>query len=109
MPTDDFSTENAVLITKSQKWCTVIDPQGQAKNWLKRKCGKNCEYIDYKNKDYPMLIERACIKGKTALLEDIGESIDPTLINIISKNYIQVGKKKKVMVGDREIDWNSKF
>lgn len=26
LPTDDFSTENAVLITKSNKWCTVIDP-----------------------------------------------------------------------------------
>lgn len=55
------------------------------------------------------MVERACTKGKTALLEDIGEALDPTLINIISKNYIQVGKKKKVMVGDREIDWNSKF
>lgn len=28
LPTDDFSTENAVLITKSHKWCTIIDPQG---------------------------------------------------------------------------------
>jgi len=35
--------------------------------------------------------------------------LDPTLVNIIAKAYIQVGRKKKVMVGDRELDWNSKF
>lgn len=28
LPSDDFSTQNAILITKSNKWCTVIDPQG---------------------------------------------------------------------------------
>jgi hypothetical protein len=26
LPTDDFSTENAVLIQKSDKWCVNIDP-----------------------------------------------------------------------------------
>jgi len=43
------------------------------------------------------------------LLEDIQEALDPTLNNIISKNYISIGKKRKVMVGDRELDWHPKF
>lgn len=109
LPTDDFSTENAVLIQKSDKWCTNIDPQNQANNFLKKKCGKNLHVIDFKDKKYTTLIERACSKGQIVLLEDIQEALDPTLNNIIAKNYITIGKKRKVMIGDREIDWNPKF
>jgi len=110
LPTDDFSTENAVLITKSNKWCTNIDPQGQCGRWLKAKLKKTmAKPIDFKDKDYPAKIEKACVKGQTVILQDIGEELDPTLVNIIAKAYIQIGRKKKVMVGDRELDWNSKF
>lgn len=109
LPTDDFSTENAVLITKSFKWCTIIDPQNQGNNWLKRKCGKSLHCVDFKDKKYVSMIEKGCGKGQTMLLEDIQEELDPTLKDIISKNYVTIGKKRKVMVGDRELDWNPKF
>jgi len=52
LPTDDFSTQNAVLITKSHKFPTIIDPQGMAKTWIKKKTGKYLKVIDFKNKDY---------------------------------------------------------
>lgn len=109
LPTDNFSTENAVLIQKSDKWCTNIDPQNSANNFIKRKCGKSLTIIDFKDKKYVTMIQQACSKGKTVLLEDIQEALDPTLNNIVSKNYITIGKKKKVMVGDLELDWNPKF
>jgi len=109
LPTDDFSTQNAVLITKAVKWCTNIDPQNQANNWLKKKCGKSLHVIDFKNKTYGTQLERACTKGQACLLEDMGEELDPTLCNIVAKNYITIGKKRKVMIGDREIDWHPKF
>jgi len=109
LPGDNFSTENAVLIQKSENWCTNIDPQNQCNIFLKRKCGKSLQVIDFKDKKYVTLIERACQNGKTVLLEDIQEALDPTLNNIVSKNYITLGKKRKVMVGDRELDWHPKF
>ena len=63
LPTDDFSTQNAVLITKSHKWPTIIDPQGMAKTWIKKKTGKSLRVIDFKNKDYNTQVEQACLKG----------------------------------------------
>jgi hypothetical protein len=46
-------------------------------------------------------------------LEDIAESLDPTLVNIVGKQFMVNDKKKKkastVFVGDREIDVDSKF
>lgn len=36
LPSDQFSAENGVLITQSNKQPYVIDPQKQAIRWLKR-------------------------------------------------------------------------
>lgn len=57
LPTDNFSTENAVLIQKSDKWCTNIDPQNSANTFIKRKCGKSLTVIDFKDKKYVTMIQ----------------------------------------------------
>jgi len=36
LPTDRFSTENGVLVTKGLRWALNIDPQTQANNWIKK-------------------------------------------------------------------------
>jgi dynein heavy chain len=36
LPTDKFSTENGVFVTKGLRWALNIDPQSQAMNWIKR-------------------------------------------------------------------------
>jgi dynein heavy chain len=35
LPADQFSTENAILVTRSRRWSLMIDPQSQANRWLK--------------------------------------------------------------------------
>ena len=35
LPTDDFSTENGVFVTKGLRWALNIDPQTQANTWIK--------------------------------------------------------------------------
>jgi len=39
LPSDNFSTENGVLVTKGQRWALNIDPQTQAQKWIKRMVG----------------------------------------------------------------------
>ncbi len=41
LPEDQYSTQNAIIITNSRKWCLLIDPQNQGKNWLKKLYEKN--------------------------------------------------------------------
>ena len=69
--------------------------------------------IDFKNVKYSQLVEEACRKGKITLLEDIAEEVDPTLVNIVGKQFHTNEKKKKksatYFVGDREIDVDPKF
>ena len=36
LPTDKFSVENGILVTKAQRVVLMIDPQLVAKNWIKK-------------------------------------------------------------------------
>jgi dynein heavy chain len=37
LPNDAFSMDNAIMMTNSSRWPLMIDPQGQANNWIKAK------------------------------------------------------------------------
>lgn len=41
LPTDAQSVENAIFATNGRRWPLIIDPQGQANNWIKHMESKN--------------------------------------------------------------------
>jgi len=41
LPRDEFSTENAILVTKGRRWPLMIDPQEQANRWIRNKEREN--------------------------------------------------------------------
>ena len=36
LPTDDFSTDNAIILENSKRWPLMIDPQMQANIWIRK-------------------------------------------------------------------------
>lgn len=53
LPSDDFSTENGIIVVRGTRWPLVIDPQCQAVKWLKNMEAKNvsiCDPIQETNK-----------------------------------------------------------
>lgn len=45
LPSDDFSTENGIIVTKGTRWPLVIDPQCQAVKWIKNMEEDNVFFI----------------------------------------------------------------
>ena len=40
-PTDEVSTNNAILVMQGQRWPLMIDPQAQANSWLRKMLEKD--------------------------------------------------------------------
>ena len=46
LPSDAFSTENGTIVTKSNRWPLMIDPQGQALKWIKSMERDRVRWVD---------------------------------------------------------------
>ncbi|CAD1478084.1 unnamed protein product, partial [Heterotrigona itama] len=106
LPSDDFSTENGIIVTRGTRWPLVIDPQCQGVKWIKNMEAKNKEkkksvfrifqrfqnlkVIDFGQPDFVKVLENAIQYGKPVLLENIGEMIDPVLNPILERALVKI-------------------
>ncbi|CAB3241075.1 unnamed protein product [Arctia plantaginis] len=107
LPSDRMSTENATILSNSDRWPLMIDPQLQGVKWIKQKYGDKLQVIRLGQKGYLDIIEKSIIKGETVLLENIGETVDPVLDPLLGRNLIKKGRAIKI--GDKEIEYSSNF
>lgn len=112
LPIDQFSTENGVCITKGDRWALSIDPQTQANSWIKKMFSKGKHpllVLDVYDKDLIKKLSKAVSGGKTVLLQDVGEVLDPSLDNLLNKATIKLGNELSIKLGDGEIVYNPRF
>ena len=105
LPSDSLSLQNATIATRSKSYPLLMDPQGQGKNWLIEKESKNdLQVTNLNHKYFKTHLEDSLSLGRTLLIEDVGEELDPVLDNLLEKNFVKQGKLLKVMLGDQEKD-----
>ncbi|KAF2355262.1 Dynein heavy chain domain [Trinorchestia longiramus] len=107
LPSDRMSTENAVILTISDRWPLLIDPQLQGVKWIKSRYGSDLVVLRLDQHNCLETLEQAITAGHTVLLENLPEALDPVLDPLIGRNLIKKGKALKM--GDREIEYNSNF
>jgi len=110
LPSDSFSTENGVLVTRSNRWPLAVDPAMQANNWIRNmEANNNLKILDLQMSDMVRHMENAIQFGQPVLLQNIAEIIDPVLEPLLSKSFIKRGNQIMIKMGDKEIDFNQEF
>jgi len=111
LPSDSFSVENAIIISKGFRWPLCIDPQGQANRWIRTMEKQKKLDVVKLNEGEKMrrTFENALQFGKPVLLENVGEDIDPSLTPILLKQTYVKGASTYIRLGDKELDYSPAF
>ena len=109
LPADSLSTENGAIVKSTSRWPLLLDPQLQGISWLKNYEG---EEMFVSRIDRPDLIQRLSIcieEGKSVLLENVGESINPMLWPVITRSTVKKGRKQMLTLAGKELQFNEDF
>ncbi|XP_075307002.1 dynein axonemal heavy chain 2 [Odontesthes bonariensis] len=110
LPSDAFSTENGVVITRGNRWPLIVDPQGQALKWIKNmESEKGLKVVDLQMPDYLRVLENAIQFGNPVLLQNVQEELDPSLNPILNKSLTRIGGRLLLKLGDKELEYNPEF
>lgn len=112
LPADPLSIQNGILVTRSSRFPLMIDPQGQAINWIKNREASNvpawgqASITDPKLKDK---LEYCMGDGMALIVIGVEEEIDPMLDPVMEKQIIRKGKRMFINVSDKMMDFDEKF
>lgn len=110
LPPDDFSVENGVVTTKSQRWCLCIDPQGQAVNWIRMmERDNNLRVVKLSEPNFMRTLENAIRVGLPVLIENVEETLDAALDPVLLRQTYRSQGRLLIKIGDSEIDYDPKF
>ncbi|XP_068605783.1 dynein axonemal heavy chain 12-like [Brachionichthys hirsutus] len=110
LPSDDFSVDNGVIVGNSRRWPLMIDPQGQAGNWVKNSEKENDLNVTKPTDARFMRTLENCIQfGKPLLLENVGEELDPSLEPLLLKQTFKQGGVECIRLGENVIEYASGF
>ncbi|XP_006149290.1 dynein heavy chain 10, axonemal [Tupaia chinensis] len=110
LPPDELSVQNGILTTRASRFPLCIDPQQQALNWIKRKEEKNnLRVASFNDPDFLKQLEMAIKYGTPFLFHDVDEYIDPVIDNVLEKNVRVSQGRQFIILGDKEVDYDSGF
>jgi len=115
LPNDDLSIQNGIMVTRSSRYPLMIDPQGQALQWIKsRETDRIAEdplscITTLNNKHLKEQIDSTMSQGLCLIIENVENDIDPMLDPILEKAVVKKGMKLMIRVGDTNIDYDPRF
>ena len=110
LPTDAVSVNNSILVDKCRRWPLIIDPQQQANKWLKRKDeSRGVEVTTMRDLNLLRVLETCIRNGRSLIIEDVGELIEPALEPVLQKAVYKSGNRNLIRLGDTEVDYDAEF
>jgi dynein heavy chain 1 len=109
LPVDDLCVENAIMLHRFNRYPLVIDPSGQATeflmNYYKDKKITKTSFLDT---SFMKNLESALRFGTPLLVEDV-ENIDPVLNPVLNKEIRKAGGRVLIRLGDNDVDFSPSF
>ncbi|NWI34931.1 DYH10 protein, partial [Sula dactylatra] len=110
LPPDELSIQNGILTTYASRFPLCIDPQQQALHWIKKKEEKNnLRMASFNDPDFLKQLELAIKHGSPFLLHGVDEYIDPVIESVLEKNIKVAQGRTFIVLGDKEVDYDSNF
>ncbi|XP_049547176.1 dynein axonemal heavy chain 12 [Anopheles darlingi] len=110
LPTDAFSTENAIVMDCSSRYSLFIDPQLQANKWIRNlERNNHLVVVKFTQSDYMRKIEACIEQGHPVLIENVLEELEAPLDPLLNRNTYVQGGIEYVSIGENVIPMSPKF
>jgi dynein heavy chain len=110
LPSDRVSTENGAILTNSDRYPLIIDPQLQGITWLREKEKSNdLQTTRLSNNKMIKTMEFALEAGQSVLIENMENTIDASIQPVYARAIIKKGKTRYIRLGDKEFTLHNNF
>jgi dynein heavy chain 1 len=112
LPADDLCAENAVMLTRYNRYPLVIDPSGQAAEFLANHYTATTKTglvrTSFLDESFRKTLESALRFGTPLLVQD-AENYDPVLNPVLNRELRRAGGRVLIRLGDQDIDFSPAF
>ncbi|CDI87445.1 dynein beta chain, flagellar outer arm, putative [Eimeria praecox] len=109
LPPDDLSVQNAIILKRFLRYPLIIDPAGQAINFLTSFLSSNkLSKTSFLDANFLKALESSLRFGSTLVIQDV-EKVDPILNPVLNRETHKLGGRVLITVGDSEIDLSPAF
>ncbi|ESP05087.1 hypothetical protein LOTGIDRAFT_151884 [Lottia gigantea] len=109
LPSDDLCTENAIMLKRFNRYPLIIDPSGQATDFIMNEYKeKKITKTSFLDDAFRKNLESALRFGNPLLVQDV-ESYDPILNPVLNRELRRTGGRVLITLGDQDIDLSPSF
>jgi dynein heavy chain len=109
LPPDRVSTENGAILTNSERYTLMIDPQLQGIVWIKKTYGDKLKVTRLTNPKMVKTIEFAVEAGDPVFIENMLNEVDAVIQPVYARQVIKKGKSKYIKMGDKMLSLSPDF
>uniref|UniRef100_A0A2P2HXP1 Dynein heavy chain, cytoplasmic n=1 Tax=Hirondellea gigas TaxID=1518452 RepID=A0A2P2HXP1_9CRUS len=109
LPADELCTENAIMLKRFNRYPLIIDPSGQATEFIMNEYSdKKITKTSFLDDSFRKNLESALRFGNPLLVQDV-ENYDPILNPVLNRELRRTGGRVLITLGDQDIDLSPAF
>lgn len=109
LPSDNLTTENAIMLKRFTRYPLIIDPTGQATTFLLNEYkDRKITVTSFLDEAFLKVLESALRFGNPLLIQDV-EHLDPILNAVLNREIRRTGGRVLIRLGSQDIDFSPSF